>query len=189
MFEYKLSESDDLPTLIQLDIHEIAVEEILGDGFLHERLQGTYLVFLWVEIKLFEPRVYKLRKASKPLLRIKEKELIDLRVHNCPEDLDEYAWEGSAALDSTSVDIVCHTLLNKWKEGGSKVIHVDKVDLLMLAVLQVLLLQTHRLNLVSIFLALDGHLVLLQLGFEVDCLDGLEEVHFILEVRVRLELL
>jgi hypothetical protein len=45
LFEEKLPEGDDLPTLVEFDVHQIPVEDVLGDGFLHEGFQGADFAF------------------------------------------------------------------------------------------------------------------------------------------------
>ena len=50
--------------MIQFDVHEVAVEEVLREGFLHVGFQCSYVIFLAIEIELFKPGVDKLGEAS-----------------------------------------------------------------------------------------------------------------------------
>ena len=59
----------------------------------------------------------------------------------------------------------------------------------MLAIVKILLFHAHGFQLKGVLLALQAHLVLFEFGLVVDGLDGLEEVDFVLEVGVGLELL
>ncbi len=82
MFQQKFPESDDLPALIKFKIHQIPIKEVVRDRFLHKRIEGTNLIFLGVEVELFEPAVDKLWKSGVFVLRSGEKELIDLAIEN-----------------------------------------------------------------------------------------------------------
>lgn len=59
----------------------------------------------------------------------------------------------------------------------------------MLAIVEILLFHAHGFQFKGFLLALQAHLVLFQFCLVVDRLDRLEEVHFVLEVWVGLELL
>lgn len=68
-FKQELSESDDFPTLIELDVHEVSIEQVLGKWFLHIGFESSYVVPLTVEVEPLEPGIDKLRKTTILLFR------------------------------------------------------------------------------------------------------------------------
>lgn len=74
-------------------------------------------------------------------------DFVDFAVEDSPEDLDEDPRYRSTALDSATVHILSHTLLDERKESRLEIIHPHQVHFLVSPVLQILLLQTHRLKL------------------------------------------
>ena len=132
MLQQELPKRNNLPTLIQLYIHQVAIKHILRYGFLHKRLEGTNLTTFRVEIEFLEPTVDELGEARVFGLLVQNEEFIDLTVKNCAKDLDEDAGDRSAALDPARVNVIRRTLLNKRKESGSKIVHHTQVDFLML---------------------------------------------------------